>query len=295
MEFVIAMDELIVCVKQVADPHLVKFDLDKGHVDNVFYILNPPDKAAVEEAIRIKEKVGGLEVTAITVGPPQADDALRTCLTMGADKAMRVWDSAFDGIDPFLTGMVLTRVIETLPYKMIFCGAVSADKMDGYLGAAIAESLNLPQVSRVTKFEISPDQKEVIVHRRLEKGEREVIRCPLPAVFTVDEGLNEPRYSSLPTFFDGLQKEITIIDPQSLGINFRAQKPTLKVLEMNPPKPRTKKSSSAKIAGLSGQQKLKALISGVTKEKKGKVVSETPQGSATNIVNFMIREKIFKR
>jgi electron transfer flavoprotein beta subunit len=237
-------------------------------VDNFFYTLNLHDKAALEEAIRVKESVDDLKVTVITVGPPRADDALRSCLTMGADKAIRIWNSDCDGISPYLTSVVLAKVIETLPYLMIFCGFLSMDTQDGYIGSAIAESLNLPQVSGITRFEPSLPKKEVIVHRRLEKGGREIIRCPLPAVFMVDRDLNEPRYASLPTFLSGLKKDIILLDPFALDINFRTYKPTVKLIELSPPKPRTKRGSSLKIASLSPQERLKAIMTGVMKEKK---------------------------
>ena len=150
--------KIIVCIKQVPDPTVVKFNIETGALDNVRYILDPVDEVAVSEAIKIRERDGG-KVTVISLGPPRVEEALRTCLKMGADEAIHLCDEAFDNLDVYSTSIVLAKFISKRQYDLILCGRESIDEGTGFLGAGIAEWLNLPLVTAVTRLDIFADTK----------------------------------------------------------------------------------------------------------------------------------------
>lgn len=285
--------KVVVCAKQVPDPNLIKFNIESDAVEDVYYMTNPCDKVALEEAIRIKEELGMGEVTAITVGPMEAERVLRTCLTMGADKAIRLWDKSFENLDPHGISIILAEAISKLGYDLVLCGKISVDEADSYTGSAIAELLNLPQVSAITRLEISPDRKKATVHRRLERGDREIVECPLPAVFTADESLAQPRYASLPTYIAGARKEIVELDAKWLGLELGNLKPTTQVQSISQPKPRLKKGFTID-SSLSVSDRLKSIMSGGIKEKKSELIEEPPEAAASKIIRFLTENKIIK-
>jgi len=285
--------KVIVCVKQVPDPNLIKFNIESDAVEDVYYIANPCDMVALEEAIRIKEELGMGEVTAITLGPIRAKRVLRTCLTMGADKAIRLWDKSFENLGPHGVSIILAEAMSKLGYDLILCGKISIDEADGYVGSAIAELLNLPQVSAITRLEISPDRKKATIHRRLERGDREIVECPLPAVFTADESLAQPRYASLPTCIAGTKKEIAELDAKWLGLELGNLKPTTQVQSISQPKPRLKKGFSID-SSLSASDRLKSIMSGGIKEKKSATIEQPPEAAAGEIIRFLTQNRIIK-
>lgn len=189
--------KIIVCIKQVPNTNEVKIDPKTGTLirEGVPSIVNPDDKNALEEAIAIKGKKGGT-VTVITMGPPQADYALREALAMGADEAILLSDRAFAGADTWATSLALAKAIEKIrSYDLIFCGRQAIDGDTAQVGPELAEHLDLPQVTYVKKI-VSLDNGKVVVERAMEDG-HEVIECQLPAILTAVKELNEPRYPSL--------------------------------------------------------------------------------------------------
>lgn len=230
---------IIVCLKQVPDTETqIKIAPDKKSIvkDDIKWIMNPYDEFGVEEALRIKEKYGG-EVTIISVGPKRATEAIRTALAMGADKGILINDPALEGSDSLGTAKALATVIKDLNYDLIFTGQRGIDDDNGIVGATLAEFLGIPNLSVVTKVEISDDQKSVRVHRPIEGG-TVVIESPLPALITAQKGLNEPRYASLPGIMKAKKKpleEKTLadlgLDPSEFGESARK----LKVIELTPP------------------------------------------------------------
>jgi electron transfer flavoprotein beta subunit len=189
----------VVCIKQVPDTQELQVDFDAGAIkrEGVPLIVNPFDEFAIEEAVRLKEKYGGT-VTALTMGPPSADEALRTALAMGCDGAVHLLDEAFEGGDTWATASVLAKALEKVgEYDVLFFGKATFDGDTGQVAPRVAALLELPMLNFVAKIdEIDFEGKKVTVERLLETG-REVARAPLPAVISVVKEINEPRYPSL--------------------------------------------------------------------------------------------------
>lgn len=200
--------DMIVCIKQVPDTTEVKIDPVKGTLirEGVPSIVNPFDKNAVEAALQLKEKHGG-KVTVVTMGPPQAVDALRECLAMGADEAVLLSDRAFAGADTYATSYTLSKAIEKIGnYDLILCGKQAIDGDTAQVGPGIAEHLKLPQVTYVQKI-VEVKDGSMIVERAIEGG-YEVIEVKLPAVIAVEKSINEPRFPTMMGTMKAHKKQI---------------------------------------------------------------------------------------
>lgn len=211
---------VIVCLKQVPDTEtLIKIKPDGSGImtEDIKYVMNPYCEFAVEEALRIKEKFGGGQAILVTMGPQRAVESLRTGLAMGADRSIHLNDPAFEGADGFATAKALAEVIKKETFDLILCGKQAVDDDLAQVGPSLAELLNLPHATLVTKLEISPDKKKAKVEREVEGG-REVVEVNLPAVFTCQKGLNEPRYASLPGIMKAKKKEVKAINQAALGL-----------------------------------------------------------------------------
>ena len=188
---------IVVCLKQVPGTTKVKIDpqtntLIRQGIEN---ILNPFDTYALEEGVRLKERCGG-KVTAVSMGPPQAEEMLREAIGSGADEAILLSDSAFAGADTWATAYTLSKAIGKLEQcDLIICGRQTIDGDTGQVGPELAEILGLPFVAYVSKIEEIGDQC-IRVRRMIEEG-YEVIEMSLPAVITVVKEINVPRLPSL--------------------------------------------------------------------------------------------------
>ena len=190
--------KIIVCIKQVPDTQDIRIDPDTNTLirEGVPSIINPLDTYAIEEALRIKEKNGSTEVIVVSMGPPQAEDALREAVAMGADSAILLTDTAFKGGDTLATSYVLTKAIEKIgDFDLVMCGKQAIDGDTAQVGPEIAEQLGIPQVSYVRKIE-EISKKRAVVERMTEWG-YQVIETPLPALFTVVKEINVPRLPSI--------------------------------------------------------------------------------------------------
>lgn len=196
---------IVVCIKQVPDTNEVKIDPVTGTLirEGVPSIINPDDKNALEEALVLKEKYGA-SVTVITMGPPQAEKALRESLAMGADKAILITDKAFAGADTLATSRVLAAAVQKLPYDIVFAGRQAIDGDTAQVGPEIAEHLGLPQVTYVEKVEI--EERDLIIRRALEDG-YEMIKVKTPVLLTAIKELNVPRYMNVKYIFEAFNKE----------------------------------------------------------------------------------------
>jgi len=226
-------------MKQVPDTEtLIKVKPDGSGIvtDDIKYVMNPYCEFAVEESLRIKEKFGGQSIL-VTMGPARAVEALRTGLAMGADRSIHLNDPAFEGGDGFATAKALAEVIKKEPFDLILCGKQAVDDDLAQVGPSLAELLNLPHVTLITKLEISADQKKAKVEREVEGG-KEVIEVNLPAVFTCQKGLNEPRYASLPGIMKAKKKEVKPVNLAASGLppdQVGAAGSKTKILKYSPP------------------------------------------------------------
>jgi len=205
---------ILVLMKQTFDTE-EKIVLQNGTIceDGVNFIINPYDEYAIEEAIKLRDEHGG-EVTIITVGPERAENALRTALAMGADKAVIV-DSDDLNLDEYSTAKIIAAVIKELDFDLILGGNVAVDYGSGQIGPRLAEELDIAQVTTITKLEI--DGNEAVIERDVE-GDKEVIQVSLPVLLTAQQGLNEPRYPSLPGIMKAKKKPIKRIEMDDLNI-----------------------------------------------------------------------------
>ena len=202
--------KIIVCIKQVPDTNEVKLDPKTGRLirDGVPSIINHDDKNALEEAIALKDGRDDVTVTVVSMGPPQADVALREALAMGADEAILLSDRAFGGSDTWATSYIIAEAIKIIgDYDIIFCGRQAIDGDTAQVGPQIAEKLGIPQITYVQEFKIEGDK--VICQRALEDG-YQVIETTMPCLLTAIKDLNEPRYPSVGGIFDAYEKEIKV-------------------------------------------------------------------------------------
>ena len=206
---------IVVCVKQVPDTTEVKLEPVKGTLirDGVPSIINPDDKAALEAALCIREQAGG-KVTVVSMGPPQADVALREALAMGADEAILVTDRAFGGADTWATSYTIASAIKKLDYDLIIAGRQAIDGDTAQVGPQIAQHLGLPQVSYVENIE-AVNERSIVLRRQFE-DRYHIVEAQLPCLITVLSELNKPRYMSVSGVFDAYREKkvarITLAD-----------------------------------------------------------------------------------
>jgi electron transfer flavoprotein beta subunit len=187
---------IAVCLKQVPNTTEMRLDPRTNTLirDGVAAVLNPLDEFPLEAALRLRAAVGG-QVTAFTMGPPQAEEVLRKAVAMGADGAVLVSDRAFAGADTWATSLTLARALERSgPYDLILCGKQAIDGDTAQVGPGIAAHLGLAQITGVTALRVGAGGLEV---DRLLDGGTAVLRVPYPAVLTVLKEANEPRLPSL--------------------------------------------------------------------------------------------------
>lgn len=213
--------EIICCLKQVPDTEAeIRPTSDNTGInyEGIKFVINVYDEYAVEEALKIKEKAGESAVTIVTLGPERAGESIRTALAMGADKAVHLDDPAFLSGDAYATAKALAQAIKGMSYDLIFCGLRAIDDDSFQVGHILAESLGLPSVMGIVKFELSADKKKAQVHRQVEGGV-EILEVSLPAIFGATKGLNEPRYPSLPGIMKAKKKELKPIKLADLGLS----------------------------------------------------------------------------
>lgn len=233
---------IVVCIKQVPDTTDVKIDPKTNTLirEGVTSIINPFDMYAIEESVRIKEKKGG-KVTVLTMGPPQAENALREAISMGVDNAVLLSDRAFAGSDTWATSytlaMALKKIEKDTPFSLIICGKQASDGDTAQVGPGMAAHLDLPQITYVRKIEEIADD-HIVAERLLEDG-TEIIRAPLPCLLTVVKEINEPRIPSLKGKLAAKKAQITLwksadlgCAPANLGLD---GSPTKVVRIFNPP------------------------------------------------------------
>lgn len=209
---------IVVCVKQVPDTTEVKIDPKTNTIirQGIPSIVNPFDKNGVEAALKLKEIHGG-KVTVISMGPPQAMEALKECIAMGADEAILVSDRAFGGADTLATSYTLAQAIRKIgSFDMIITGKQAIDGDTAQVGPEIAEHLNIPQVTCVSNIEVSGDIAKV--QREHETG-YESLEVKLPVLITVVKSINEPRLASVKGTLKSVRQAILVWAADDLDID----------------------------------------------------------------------------
>ncbi|HHW01325.1 MAG TPA: electron transfer flavoprotein subunit beta/FixA family protein [Thermoanaerobacterales bacterium] len=212
--------KIVVCIKQVPSTEArVQMDPIKGTLirEGVESVVNPFDEYAIEEGIRLKERYGG-EVTVISMGPPQAREALKTALAMGADKAVLLSDRAFAGSDTLATAYTLSLGIKKLgDIDIVICGKQATDGDTAQVGPGLAQRLNLRQITYVSKIrEINLKNRKITAERLIESG-TQVVSTALPALITVVKDINQPRIPNIFSIKKATRAEIPVWGMQDLG------------------------------------------------------------------------------
>ena len=216
--------KILVAIKQVASlDEGFEIRADGKDVDPDFLIrdLNEWDEYSLEEAVKIRESGSEVEVTVVTVGPGEADEALRKCLAKGADRAIRVWADSIGGSDPIAIARVLAAVVRREQPDLVFAGVQSSDHAFASTGMAIAGLLGWPHAAVVNKFSCLPAASRANFQRELEGGVLQTMDIECPAVLTIQLGINTPRYASLRSIKQAAAKQI-----ESLSLDDLALSPT---------------------------------------------------------------------
>jgi electron transfer flavoprotein beta subunit len=219
------MMKIIVCVKQVPDAKDVRLDPKTNTLarEGVESIMNPFDRHALEAAVVLKEQYGGT-VTAITMGPPQAEEVLRDAVACGADDGVLVSDRAFAGADTWATSYTLAKAVEKIgDYDLIVCGKQAIDGDTAQVGPGLAQRLDIPYVAYARKINECADG--VIYLERLMDDGYDEIEMKMPALMTVVKEINEPRVPSLKGKMKAKKMQATVLsaadigaDPECLGL-----------------------------------------------------------------------------
>jgi electron transfer flavoprotein beta subunit len=244
---------IMVFIKQVADTEariVIRGDKKSLEIENK-YTMNFFDEFGVEEAMRIKEKIKDATVTVCSFGPPKAVEVLRTAIAMGADRAFLLDGSSFEDDDPLLTAKVLAAFAKQEGFDLILSGRQAIDDESAAIGAMSAEILGIPHVSAVTALEVT-DGKARAEHES--EGGKETVEVTLPALFTTQKGLNEPRVPLITGVMKAMKAQILVIDPLSLGIAKESKIMTLSY-ETPPRRPPVRM-----MEGETGEEKVKNLI-----------------------------------
>ena len=218
---------IIVCIKQVPNTTDVRIDPVTNTLirDGVDSVINPFDAYAIEEAVRLKER-SGAKVTALTMGPPQAENALKEAISLGCDDAVLVSDRKFAGSDTWATSYTLAAAIKKIgAYDIIICGKQASDGDTAQVGPGISTHLNIPQITYAKKIEVSASGDSAKAERMTEEG-YDILETPLPCLFTVVKEINTPRLPSLRGLMKAKSAKITKwsaedleADPALLGLD----------------------------------------------------------------------------
>ncbi len=249
-------------------------------------ILNAADACAIEAAVRLKEQFGG-SVTAITLGPKDAEGALRAALAIGADAAVRLWNPSAWAWGAFTVAAALSGYMKFngLP-DLVLCGDASSDWSGGIIGPALAESLGWPQITGVSRLEANVDGM-MQATRKLERGYREILHARPPLLITVTGDLNESRYPSLPAHLAALKAAIPVIDPLSYDSGLgQDEVDETTIMEMHTPRPLPRRIA-APDSRHSAFERIGEIVSGGTTGKRARLVEGSPEELARTLVEYL--------
>jgi len=246
--------------------------------DKVFRV-NPYDELAIAAALNTKGLVGKGEISVLTLGPIIAEKELRRCMAMGADHLYQI--DVPGRVDPWQKSLFLTRAIKGIGADLVLCGKESIDSRNGQVGAFVAHHLGVPFVSCIRDISISSDKGSLEVQRSAGRGIREVIECPLPAVFSVDAGAIEPPF---PTYEE--KKQSRSLPLQRIIYDKDSVFPQSICTKIFPPRPRPKKVP-APDPGLDAFNRIGQLLTGSQVEKKGEMLTGSLESQVEGIISFL--------
>ena len=281
--------KIVVCIKHVGCIyHPSAMDLNAGDIDTakMVFMLNPYDEVAVEAALRIQADVGDVQIVLITAGGPDAQSALRAAAAMGGariDQLIRV--DADTGLvpDAWQTSLRLAEVIRPMGADLILCGKKAIDTNGCQVGAFIADHLGLPQVSGIVDLKLAVSDRRVELRRAMGRGDTLEAGCDLPVLLTVDLGLNEPRYPTMPDRFFAARMPITVVAPGSAGSAAALVSPAA----FSFPRPKTRKVFTPD-SKLSVMDRMNAMLTGGgVKKESGSVLDGSDDELAGYLCDFL--------
>ncbi len=215
------MMKILVCIKEVPESDAPILIDESGRWirtdDSHYYRMNRFDEFAVEEALLIKDAVPGVTIDVLTVGPPRVVKMLRRAIGMGVDNAVHIVTSQPGYVSPFLTSSWIASYGEVKGYELVLTGVMAEDDMQGLVGPMLAELLHLPYATSTILERLSHDRRTIYVEREIEGGLREALEIKLPAVLTIQSGINRPRYPSLSNMLRANKTALETIQAESLG------------------------------------------------------------------------------
>jgi len=254
---------IIVCLKQAVDVSQLKVDPATRRLMTASAPrkISDFDKNALEEAVRIREKLGDVEVFTLTVTSEDARAVLREALAVGADKAYVVNDPSFKDVDTLGTAHILAEAIKKIgEFSLVLCGETSLDSFSGLVGSRLAELLNLPQISSVRELSVEGD---VVVAERALEDAIETVKAKMPALIAVTREINQPRIPSLMMIMKASKKEIVAWTAADLGLQKDNLDPKIGIVEVLAPKTERKK---IKINGENVQEIVDKLVGALIQE-----------------------------
>ena len=290
--------KIIICLKEVVDPAL---SLDFGLRNSVVFRegrplrLNPNDAAALTMALEIKSPDEGnkVEITLVSIGPARMESYLRNGLALGADKARRIWDENFTELSPHWKARLLTGAASLYGADLIFTGARSLDTGNGQVGPLMAAWLGFPCVSDVVSLELDDERNSINLTRDIGRGEREKVRCSLPAVITV-RGDGKLPCASLDSLIESKSCEVTLLSPADLGISSEElhNDPTT-VTDLVYPRPRPRKVPPLD-SSLPAFYRILQLLEGGISRRKGLMLQGSSEELAERLFELLKEEGVLK-
>lgn len=287
---------VVVCVKQVPDVE-GRIVVEKGTISMQgllqSYVINPLDLLAIEEAMRLKELDGQGQVTLVSLGTTSSEETLRKGIAMGADDAILLCDPAFDNSDSYATALLLAKTVSAIPYDLVLCGQKADDSEAGQVGAYLALMLGIPLVKGVVNIEAKLESKKLLMQRKLEKGNRQVVECSLPALLTVEAGLNTPRHATIRGVLKARKQEIEQRSSKQLGLSAEEvglSGSKVRITHISPPKPKMK-GLFVPDSKLSSVDKLKAIMGGGLVQKKSDFLEGDPKEISSQLIQILKQQK----
>lgn len=272
--------KIVVCVKQI-----IYVYAQTGMDPERYYLapedrlprVNPYDESAMEMASSLKSVIEEAEIVVVTLGPLLAESAFKRCLALGADQVVRIDRS--EAVDSWQKSALLAQVVTDLKPDLVLCGKESLDTRNGQAGALLAHHLEMPFVSSITELAI--DQGKAMVRRSAGRGVREVVECPMPAVFTVDLGAEA---ISLPTY--EAKKRAQVLSIREATVREEMPPPKVHSEAVFPPRPRPKQIPTVH-SSLEAYDRIQQLLSGSRVEKKGEILKGSPESQVEGILSYL--------
>lgn len=261
--------------------------------EDIVRLTNPSDEVALEQALRIKDKYQNAEVITISLGDRFAEEGLRRSLAVGANKAIHIPYEEYEELDPWVTSIALAHAVKSFRYRFILCGSEALDDNNGLVGPYVAGILKIPYLSRVVRLELKNRGRKALVHRAVERGNREIMECTLPALFTIDRRLGTLRYPILPGLLRAHTEAIEKLEPGDIETPTGLWGPSCNMIEtvkVSRPKPKVRGQRQTD-GTLSASERLKLMMKGSdSEEREQSPVIDGNSENALHEVERLMRE-----